>query len=76
MGNIGHKFFLAVLSAGNFTCHIIQTGCQITDFIITFHLKIIMHVTACILLCRMCDFAQRYVNHICKENQNDKREQK
>ena len=71
VGYIGYKFFLVILGACNFTGHIIQTGGQVADFIIAFHLEFIMHVAGSILLCGICDFPQGNIHDLCKKNQND-----
>ena len=71
VGYIGYKLFLIILGTGNFACHIIQTRSQITDFILTIHLKFIMHITGSILLCGMSNLPQRNIYDLSEKDQND-----
>ena len=36
MFTVGDKFFLVILRARNFVCHIIEAGGEVTDFIFAF----------------------------------------
>ena len=71
MGNICYKFLLVVLRTGNLLCHIIQAGGKIADFVLTVHLKFIVHIAGSILLSGIGDFTQRLVNHFRKKDKNN-----
>ena len=71
MGYICHKFFLIIFRAGNLACHIVQAGGKIADFVVTFYLKFIMHVSVGILFRCVGNFPQRYIDNFRKKNQND-----
>ena len=76
MGNIRHKFFLVILGAGNFACHIRKGGGQISDFIFTVNLKFIMHISRGVLLGGFGDPAQGKVNHLREKDQDNHGKQK
>ena len=75
MRNVGDEFFLVILGACDLTCHERQGGSQITDLILTVYLKFIMQIACRVLLGGCRDLAQRQIDHFCKENQNDQRQQ-
>ena len=75
MGNIGNKFLLVVLSAGNFTGHIGQGRSEITDLILAVHLEFIMQVARRILFRGLGNFTQGKINHLRKKDEDDKGQQ-
>ena len=71
MGNICHEPFLVVLALCDFTCHVGERRGEIADFVLAVHLKLISEIADGILLCRVGNLAQRQIDHLCKEKQND-----
>ena len=76
MGNIGHKFFLIILRAGNLAGHIGEAGGQISHFILAVQGEFIVHIAGGVLLCGIGYFAQGQIYKLRKEDQNDQGQQK
>ena len=72
MGNVGDKFFLVVLSPGNFTGHVGQGSGEIADFILAVNLEFVMQVACGILLGSFRYFPERQVDHFRKKDENNK----
>ena len=76
MGDIGYELLLVILGSRDLACHIAQAGGQVAYFVITVHLKLIMHVSVGVLLRGVGDFPQRDINDFREEDQDDQGEQK
>ena len=76
VGNVGNKLFLVVLGTGNFACHVVKAGSQITHFVFTFYLKFIMHIAGSILFGSIGNLSQRLVYNLRKENQDNHGQEK
>ena len=50
VGDIGDKFFLVVIRAGDGVRHIAQRSCEIAQFILPLHRNAVVHVAERILL--------------------------
>ena len=74
MGHIGYELFLIVLGACDLFCHIIQTGGQISDLIVTVYLKLVVHVSLGILLGGKRYFTQRHIYDLREKDQDDHRQ--
>ena len=76
MGNVCHEFLLVILRTGNLACHVGDGGAEVANLILAVNLKFILHVASSILLSGFRNFAQRKIDHLCEEDQNNHGEQK
>ena len=71
MRDIGDEFLLVILGGGDGPGHVTQRGRKIAHFIVAFHIKFIMHISRCVLLCRGNDLSEGTVDDFREEDQDD-----
>ena len=74
VGDVGDEFLLVILGAGHCFGHVADGSRQIAQFVVAFHIHIVVHVAGGILLRRSDDLPQGTVDQFREEEEDDQRE--